>query len=106
MEIISLYVCFTGYYCILQADTPTPTDNTTGNICPVGHYCPLGSSLYQPCPMGYYLDVTGQDELTDCKNCTGGLYCPGSGIELPAGNCISGYYCPQGQSSATPPAYK
>ncbi|XP_062603182.1 uncharacterized protein LOC134264959 [Saccostrea cucullata] len=97
--------CTAGYYCILQADNPTPTDNITGNICPVGHYCPSGSSLYQPCPMGYYLDVTGQDEFTDCKNCTGGMYCPGSGEELPAGNCSSGYYCPQGQSSATPPAY-
>ncbi|CAH1789581.1 unnamed protein product, partial [Owenia fusiformis] len=31
--------CTAGYYCVLESSTATPTDNTTGAECPLGHYC-------------------------------------------------------------------
>lgn len=79
-----------------------PMDGITGNVCLVGHYCPLGSSLPVPCDVGYYLDVTQQDAASDCKLCTAGKFCPGQGQEHPAGNCSAGYYCPGGQNTAAP----
>jgi hypothetical protein len=35
--------CSAGYYCLSGASTPTPTDGTTGNVCPQGKYCLEGS---------------------------------------------------------------
>lgn len=52
--------CSAGYYCTLKASIQNPTDGTTGNICPVGHYCLLGSSIPIVCPTGTYLNATGQ----------------------------------------------
>ena len=34
--------CAAGYYCLGEASTPTPTDGTTGNVCPQGRYCVEG----------------------------------------------------------------
>lgn len=39
----------------------TPSDGETGNICPVGHYCPLGSSYPVVCPDGTYSNTTGTE---------------------------------------------
>ena len=41
-----------GYYCSLNAETPTPTDNITGNICQPGHFCPPMSKYGTECPKG------------------------------------------------------
>lgn len=53
------YECKEGYYCILNASRADPTDNVTGNICPTGSYCPRGSFKHNPCPIGTYLNSTG-----------------------------------------------
>ena len=95
-----------GYYCVLGANTSTPTDGTTGDICPTGHYCPESSSVVSPCPMGYYLDAVQQVDLSDCKLCPAGQYCPTSGAANSAGDCTQGYYCPGGQNSSTPHDFK
>ena len=84
---------------------PTPTDNTTGNICPMGHYCPPGSSAPTACDLGYYLDAYGSTVLTDCKICEEGTYCGSQGLPNPTGDCDEGYYCPAGQETATPSNY-
>ncbi|RUS80256.1 hypothetical protein EGW08_011985, partial [Elysia chlorotica] len=97
--------CSAGYYCILGAYTSTPTDGTTGDICPTGHYCPESSGVVSPCPMGYYLDAVQQVDLSDCKLCPAGQYCPTSGANASAGDCDQGYYCPGGQNSSTPHEY-
>ncbi|OQS02383.1 hypothetical protein THRCLA_21431 [Thraustotheca clavata] len=88
-------VCASGYYCTLQASTPTPTDGTTGNICPIGYYCPQGSPLPLKCVEGTYSGSVG---LTQCTQCPAGSYCNGvsTGQYLP---CPAGYYCPQGTTS-------
>ncbi|KAF6036714.1 hypothetical protein EB796_004986 [Bugula neritina] len=52
--------CTPGYYCSLSADTSTPTDGITGDQCPLGHFCPLGSASPIPCDQGYYLNTTQQ----------------------------------------------
>ncbi|KAH3741464.1 hypothetical protein DPMN_048189, partial [Dreissena polymorpha] len=53
---------------------------STGGICPMGYYCPQGSSK----PIA----------------CDKGMYCETPGLPLPTGNCSAGYYC--NNASATP----
>ena len=97
--------CTAGYYCKLKAKLSTPTDVITGNICPVGFYCPEGSTDPVPCDPGYYQDSTQATNSSACKLCTRGKYCKGTGLAGPVGPCAPGYYCPPGQSSKTPVAY-
>lgn len=39
--------------------SPTPTDGVTGDICPLGHFCPMGSTSPVLCPDGTYSNSTG-----------------------------------------------
>lgn len=50
--------CSAGYYCAGNATSAQPTDGTTGNVCPVGNYCPSGSGQPLPCEDGTYAGVT------------------------------------------------
>lgn len=86
--------CSAGYYCKEKATTQTPTDGTTGNKCPYGHYCPAGSSAPIACPIGTYLDETQKTQLSDCKACPTGKICRDLGLNTPSENCPEGYYCP------------
>ena len=61
-----------GHYCLLGSSTPTPTDNVTGNICPMGHYCPRGSAAARACSIGHYLDSVGNGAELSCKLCDPG----------------------------------
>jgi len=73
-----------------------------GDICPLGHYCPAGSSSGIACLAGTYLDSTGNYNSSACISCTPGMYCSGTGLPAPSGNCSRGYYCPGGQDNPTP----
>ncbi len=53
------YDCAGGYYCTLRAYLANPTDNVTGNICPRGKYCPMGTEIPKSCPIGMFLNSTG-----------------------------------------------
>jgi hypothetical protein len=86
--------CTAGYYCKEGALTATPTDGTTGNKCPYGHYCEAGATLPTACPIGKYLDLTGQDAVGDCKDWTTGKICRDIGLVTPTEDCPEGYYCP------------
>lgn len=44
--------CDPGYICSGGSDTPTPTDDAIGYLCPVGHYCLAGDTSPRPCPIG------------------------------------------------------
>lgn len=72
--------------------------------CPQGHYCPEGSVLPLPCPVGTYNDLLGQDAEGDCKKCPATLYCDEEGMV--AANtqkkCAAGYLCTEGADSAYP----
>ena len=50
-----------------------------------GHYCVFGDPNPVPCPAGTYNNATGQDEESDCQDCTVGQYCGGTGNTLPDG---------------------
>jgi hypothetical protein len=65
--------CFNGTLC------PAPAAGAVGltrapdlarGACPVGRYCPAGSSVATVCPAGTVQPVTGQDALNDCQVCT------------------------------------
>ena len=94
--------CSAGFFCSLGADTPTPTDGVTGNICPEGSYCIEGSFSPSECPAGYFLNFTGGRNFSDCHLCLAGMFCSGYGLSAPSGPCHEGYFCPQGQVSPEP----
>lgn len=108
--------CAPGYFCEYGVDRPMPTGaNTTscapyianssacpyiygketgkGGVCPIGHYCPVGTFQAKPCPAGTYSPVT---KLSVCWSCMQGYYCPGGNHEYLSRPCPSGYYCPNG----------
>lgn len=65
-------------------------------ICPIGHFCPAGSSQPTACPDGQYQNQKGQ---SSCKPCPAGYYCRSSQVEpLP---CPPGFYCSLGTSMPT-----
>ncbi|XP_072885876.1 uncharacterized protein [Hemitrygon akajei] len=84
-------LCTAGFLCEGTATIPN------SRPCPVGHYCPEGTSYSKPCPPGTLLAVLGGAALTDCRPCPSGHYCTGYGLSTPSGVCSAGYYCPGGQ---------
>ena len=95
--------CQEGYYCVLGADTATPTvlsgtPLTGGLICPIGHKCPTASSLATPCQPGTYQALT---TMADCDNCPSGRLCNAFSLNTTA-PCPLGYYCPEGTPAAVP----
>ena len=56
--------CAEGYICTGGSNTPTPTNNTMGYICPVGYYCLEGDITPRPCVPGTYSPQTGLGEHT------------------------------------------
>lgn len=58
-----------GYYCNGSTILPNPPDGSTGGGCPLGHYCPTGTSVPFACPMGYYLDMILSSVSSACKIC-------------------------------------
>ncbi len=88
--------CTAGYYCKGKATTATPTDGTTGYLCPAGSYCPSGVLEPISCPPGTYRSSTGGAVVGDCTACTVGKYCQQRGMTAPGSDCPAGYYCPLG----------
>ena len=83
-------LCAAGYYCILGASVAEPIDGITGNICPVGAQCPIGSSTFTSCADGTYANRTG---LSSCYQCPSGRYCV---FMDHTEECPIGFYCPEG----------
>lgn len=82
--------CSAQYYCAGNATTASPNDGVTGDVCPIGHYCPEGTPTAIPCDPGYYTDTTLNSV---CEICPAGKYCTtGSNPQA----CPAGYYCPEG----------
>lgn len=52
--------CDGGFYCLSGASVAAPIDGVTGNICPKGAYCPVGSNASTLCPPGTYNPVEGR----------------------------------------------
>ena len=75
--------------------------NVTNDICPPGHYCPVGSSSPVQCPPGTNTSSWGLSEVGDCQACVKGYYCPLNGTVVATRQCLAGYYCPSGTSNPT-----
>ncbi|XP_033122761.1 uncharacterized protein LOC117121631 [Anneissia japonica] len=88
--------CSAGWYCNHTSSEPDQY------ICPAGYYCPVGTAVPIGCPSGSYSGTEGNNELSDCLNCTAGQYCEGDGNDAPDDDCTPGYYCPGGQDTGTP----
>ena len=52
--------CEAGYYCRRRALSPTPNQGYDANICPQGHYCPIGTGEPYNCPKGTLNNKTGK----------------------------------------------
>ncbi|KAI4904543.1 hypothetical protein NFI96_029611 [Prochilodus magdalenae] len=65
-----------------------------GDICPKGFYCPIGSSVPQPCDAGSHCNQTGLHAPAGL--CTAGFYCPKGSSTPHATPCPAGHYCPRG----------
>ena len=88
--------CDPGYVCYSGANTSTPTDGISGEVCPAGGFCPLGSSMSLPCPPGTFSNTSGSTNTFDCTDCRPGFYCANARTPEPTGPCDAGYYCPGG----------
>ncbi|KAH3841624.1 hypothetical protein DPMN_115097 [Dreissena polymorpha] len=98
--------CLAGYYCSSGSTMSNPVNETFGDICPKGHYCPLASQSAIPCPEGTFSDAYANENETNCLPCTAGMYCAGIGRALPNGNCTEGWFCPQGSTQPQPTSNK
>ncbi|XP_046718698.1 zonadhesin isoform X3 [Silurus meridionalis] len=111
--------CNPGYYCSLKSVSPTPHHNRsyadtvhgpndedelddlariTGNFCPQGHYCPIGSVQPLKCPPGTFLGRYGAVSESDCNPCVPGYFCPDWGQSSVELLCPKGWFCPAGSA--------
>lgn len=79
---------------------PIYSVNFTGGICPLGHFCPQGSSEPKSCLRGTYCGQTGLAGPEG--NCTAGYYCSGGDTISNPRNCTAGKYCPEGTEEERP----
>ena len=93
----SIQKCYyTQWLNIIQANR-TFISNISGDICPEGHYCTVGSVTATPCGNGTYMNHTG---ATSCYTCPAGYYCVNRDR---ADLCRQGYYCPEGTGADLQP---
>lgn len=87
--------CFSGFYCISNANTPVPLDSSIygGNYCTQGKYCPTASSSESSCPAGTFGAGLRLTDIADCAPCPHGYYCSTEGLTTPTGQCSAGYFC-------------
>ncbi|XP_077105722.1 uncharacterized protein LOC143764221 isoform X2 [Ranitomeya variabilis] len=120
--------CSAGYFCPegSQSGTQFPCPAGTFNLklgsvrvgecsaCPVGSYCPSGTSKPALCPMGTYRAEQGAQNVGECDVCPAGTSCTNIGMRSPvpcgAGNfsdpgsssclsCLAGHYCNKDRTS-------
>ncbi|XP_070551141.1 neurogenic locus notch homolog protein 1-like [Ptychodera flava] len=92
--------CSPGYYCRRSAEGAAPDQLGDANICPVGHYCPEGTTEPITCPAGTFSNDTGLHNVTECEPCTPGFYCDADGLIEPTAPCSAGFYCPAASTSS------
>lgn len=46
--------CLAGSFCTSKANISAPRDGISGDICPLGHYCPPGTTVPFKCDEGTY----------------------------------------------------
>jgi hypothetical protein len=65
-----------GFVCLEGCKSETPSDLTRdkGYVCPVGHYCPTGSTRELTCGIGEFNKVRGASNVTACMLCAPNTY--------------------------------
>nr|XP_057935999.1 SCO-spondin isoform X4 [Doryrhamphus excisus] len=96
--------CSPGYFCSSGSPEPSPVSQPHGDICPAGHFCPLGSQSTKPCPIGSFLPEPGASSPSHCHPCPPGKYCVSPGASQPTGLCSAGFFCTGGADNPTPQA--
>lgn len=86
--------CPIGFYC--------PPGSSRPVTCPRGFYCPAESSAPNPCPMGTVGTSPESGALDNCTACTPGFFCDREGSWQTTGPCDAGYICYGGASTSTP----
>ena len=84
----------------MQVPNPSNIANQQG-VCPLGSYCPEGTSTLNQCPLGTYNNALGATSLNDCLPCPAGKFCNILGASMTAliadttnfGDCLAGYVC-------------
>ncbi|KAM3922961.1 uncharacterized protein RB166_012036 [Leptodactylus fuscus] len=87
--------CAAGYYCMARSQREDPEEEIPGTAgpCPPGHFCPPGSVVPTPCPVGTFSSRIKLRSEAECSLCIAGHYCDSPGLLLPAGPCSEGFYC-------------
>uniref|UniRef100_A0A286XEQ6 Uncharacterized protein n=1 Tax=Cavia porcellus TaxID=10141 RepID=A0A286XEQ6_CAVPO len=75
---------------------------TTEGPCPAGYFCPVGTGMPLPCPVGTFSDRMLLSMASECLPCPPGHFCAASGLTSPSGLCAPGYFCLVGVTSPTP----
>ncbi|XP_038634721.1 multiple epidermal growth factor-like domains protein 6 [Scyliorhinus canicula] len=89
----------------ISVDVENPNGNLStgvGGPCPMGHYCPAGTSISLPCPMGTYSDKLYLSVASNCTVCSPGMYCGSTGLIKPSGLCDPGFFCLAAATTPTP----
>ncbi|XP_040476341.1 signal peptide, CUB and EGF-like domain-containing protein 1 [Ursus maritimus] len=73
-----------------------------GGPCPPGYFCPVGTAVPLPCPVGTFSDRMFLSMASECLSCPSGQFCGASGLTAPSGPCSPGYFCLEGVSSPIP----
>ncbi|KAL7831753.1 hypothetical protein AOLI_G00293010 [Acnodon oligacanthus] len=96
--------CEPGFYCSGGANTATPVNFRSGDVCPAGYYCPEGTRhpRQYPCPLGTWSNIVGAQNLSACWPCPAGLFCNNTGLIQPTGVCAAGFYCVSGAKTSIP----
>jgi hypothetical protein len=97
------YVCWVGAAYPLRMCKPLflPLQDSIGDVCPKGHYCPTGTSVPQRCPTGTFSNNTGNVAAANCTACLAGWQCDTTGLVVPVNPCNATYYCPTGTVTPT-----
>ena len=84
--------CSGGYICYRGSPDPLPANGLHGIICPLGYYCPPGTTEKLKCPKGLVISQPGKSSINDCQRCPAGFICTDDNtVPQP---CERGFYCP------------
>jgi len=78
---------------------------TAPNPCPVGYYCPIGTSGSDnkvKCPAGTFSNDLNLSEVGECLPCPPGKYCLEGTSNPSANKCTAGFYCVKGSGEQSP----
>ncbi|MEQ2198095.1 hypothetical protein XENOCAPTIV_007691 [Xenoophorus captivus] len=129
--VVTLALLATAVLLAQRAKCPVKLALTVRSLEHLSHFCPAGTVLPQPCPIGTFNNQTGAHSLSACLPCPSGVYCSSygastpqggvsmqncfacpaghycssDGLAFPSGPCSAGFYCPFDFSSTTPYAF-